>query len=291
MRPFSQGEIAGVRETFVENCLVDPAPLVSAIPSTTARDDYIERVAAGGFPMALQRLPGPARQRWFDDYVAQAIARDLLELSKVRQRAKLPLLLQRLAGQTAQVLNVRSAAQAVGLERRTADNYTKLLELAFLVYRLPAWGRTLNARAASAPKVHVMDSGVAARLLRLTPTRLASLDPAALTDFGHLLETFVVGEILKQASWSDRVAAHGHWRTHDGDEVDIVLERDDGSVVAFEVKAAGRVAGAGLAGLRKLRNALGPKFVGGIALYTGERSYTYEDRIHVMPIDYLWTPR
>ncbi len=290
VRPLSQGEIAGVEEDFVERCLIDPAALVTAVTSMTTRAEYIERVAAGGFPMALQRPAGPARQRWFDDYVDQAIERDLQELSKVRQRAKLPQLLQRLAGQTAQVLNVTAAARSVGLEQRTADTYTKLLEAVFLVHRLPAWGSTLLARATSAPKIHVVDSGVAARLLRLSAARLASLQPAALTEFGHLLETFVVGEILTQASWSDAVSGCGHWRTHDGDEVDIILERDDGAVVAFEVKAGSRVPGAELSGLRKLRRALGTQFIGGIALYTGERSYTYEDRIHVMPIDRLWTP-
>lgn len=43
-------------------------------------------------------------------------------------------------------------------------------------------------------------------------------------------------------------------------------------------------------GMRKLRESLGDNFMGGVGLYTGERAYTYEDRIHVMPIDRLWTP-
>ena len=120
---------------------------------------------------------------------------------------------------------------------------------------------------AGKPKVHVVDSGVAARLLRLTPERLARLDPASLTEFGHILETFVVVELLKQASWLDGIAGFGHWRTHDGDEVDLVVERDDGSVVAFEVKAGSRVAPEDLRPLRKLREAAGDAFVAGIALW------------------------
>lgn len=290
VRPFSQGEIAGVEEDFIERCLVDPADVVSAGESRTTRADYIDRVTAGGFPMALQRHPGPARNRWFDDYVIQAVERDLLDLAKIRQRDKVPQLLQRLAGQTGQVLNVSAAASSIAIERRTADSYTKLLEAIFLIHRLPAWGTTLRSRAASLPKVHVVDSGLAARLLRLSRERMESLDPTALTEFGHLLETFVVGEILKQASWSDSVSGLGHWRTRDGDEVDIVLERDDGKVVGFEVKAAGRVPQGELRGLRKLRSALGSRFVGGVALYTGRWAYTQEDRIHVVPIDQLWTP-
>ena len=136
----------------------------------------------------------------------------------------------------------------------------------------------------------MVDSGLAARLLRGSPDRLAALDPAAQTEFGHLLETFVVGEILKQCGWTDDVGGVGHWRTHDGDEVDLILERSDGRIVAFEVKTAGRVAGKELKPLEKLRDRLEDLFIGGVALHTGARSYTASDRIHVMPIDRIWTP-
>lgn len=87
---------------------------------------------------------------------------------------------------------------------------------------------------------HVVDSGLAARLLRLTPEKLAGLDAAALTDFGHLLETFVVGEVRRQASWLAEPVTLGHWRTSDGAAVDLVIEYDDGSVVARETKASQR---------------------------------------------------
>jgi uncharacterized protein len=137
----------------------------------------------------------------------------------------------------------------------------------------------------------VVDSGVAARLLGLAPERLARRDGTSLTQFGHLLETFVVGELLKQASWlEDEIAAHGHWRTYDGDEIDLVLERADGGVLAFEVKAAGRVPDSDMRHLRKLRDALGERFLAGVALYIGERAYRFEERLHVLPIDRVWTP-
>lgn len=291
--PLSQGEIAGHHETFLEDLLTDAdaaiAAAIAAGPSHTTREDYIERVHAGGLPLALARPTPAARGRWFDDYITLILERDVIELSRVRQREQLPRLLARLAGQTAQVLNIAKAAESIGMEATTTENYTNLLEAVFLVTRLPAWGTTLRARATAKPKIHIVDSGIAARLLRLTPARMANLDPATLTEFGHLLETFVVSELLKQATWLDGIAGHGHWRTHDGDEIDLVVERDDGSILAFEVKAGSRVPGEALRPLRKLRDATGSKFHAGIALSTGERAYTYEDRIHVMPIDRLWT--
>ncbi|WP_261570832.1 DUF4143 domain-containing protein [Frankia gtarii] len=124
----------------------------------------------------------------------------------------------------------------------------------------------------------------------LTPQKLAARSPTALTEFGHLLETFVVTEPLKQASWADWVSGAGHWRTRDGDEVDLVVERDDGAVMAFEVKVAGRVPGDDLAPLRTLRDAAGDAFVAGVTRYLGTRSYTYEDRLHVMPVARIRAP-
>jgi predicted AAA+ superfamily ATPase len=288
--PLSQGEIAGTAERLVENMFDDPAATVAARPtSTTSRQDYLQRVAAGGFPMTLSRGSAAARHRWFDSYVTLTLERDVRELSKIRQGVLLPQLLARLAGQTAQVLNVEGASRDLGMDRVTAENYTRLLEAVFLLHRLPAWGKTVTARAIGTPKVHILDSGVAARLLRLTPDKLARLDPTALTELGHLLESFVVGELLKQTSWLDDIATAGHWRTRDGDAVDLVLERDDGALLAVEVKAGSRVPGEAFRPLRKLRTAVGTSFVAGIVFYLGTRSYTYDERLHAMPVDRLWT--
>jgi len=297
--PLSQGEIAGVREDFAELLLDDPASLAasartatSALATTSARAitraEYISRVVIGGFPPALRRASSADRARWFDDYINLVVERDVLELSRVRQRRLLPLLLRQLASQTAQVLNVAKAGSAVGLERSTAENYTKLLEAVFLVHQLPAWGTTLGSRVTAAPKIHIVDSGLAARLLRLTERKLEVASAPALTEFGHLLETFVVGEVCKQLDWLEAPVKRGHWRTSEGTEVDLVVERSDGSVVALEVKAASRISTGELAGMLRLRRKLGSQFLGGVVLYTGARAYTRPDGITVLPIGRLW---
>jgi predicted AAA+ superfamily ATPase len=286
--PLSQGELSASHENLLEGLRADPDAVVAQHPiSQTTREDYVARVCAGGLPLAVRRSP-TARARWFDDYVRQSVERDALGLSRVRQRQSLAELLTRLASQTGQLLNITKAAEAVGVERKTAEAHLRLLEDLFLVVRLPGWGKTLRSRVSVRPKVHLVDSGLAARLLRLTPAKLATLDPAALTDFGNLLETFAVGELRKQASWLDEHVTLGHWRTSDGTEVDLVAEFDDGQVMAFEVKANQRATGTDMSGLQQLREALGPRFRAGIVLTTGQRTYTHTDRIHIMPIDRLW---
>ncbi|MHB8874405.1 MAG: ATP-binding protein [Myxococcaceae bacterium] len=287
--PLSQGELAGVDEDFMAVLLEEPERLLASQGPAASREEYVERALAGGFPLALQRATSNVRARWFDDYVRLVIERDVLELSRIRQREWLPRLLLRLASQTGQLLNIATAAQAIGLERSTAENYTQLLEAVFLLHRIPAWGRTLRARAVASPKVYLIDSGLAARLLGLSEVKLARLEPAAIAQFGHLLETFTIDEALKQLSWLEEApSAVGHWRTHDGDEVDLVVERADGTLVGLEVKAAGRVVPEDTRGLCKLRDALGKSFLAGVVLYTGEHAYSMGDRIYAAPVDHLW---
>lgn len=291
VHPLSQGEIDEAHEHLLADMLSNKAGVATGPPSTTTREGYIERVVAGGFPTPLSRATAVARRRWFDDYIRLTLERDVRELSRIQRAAALPRLLERLAGQTGQVLNIARAGSAISLNERTADSYLRLLEAVFLVYRLPAWGTTLTSRSAATPKIHVVDSGVAARLLRLTSEKLARRNASALTELGHLLETFVVGELAKQASWLDGIAGLGHWRTRDGVEVDLVIELDSGLIVAFEIKASQRIGTLETGPLRKLRDAVGASFLAGYVLHLGQQSFTVADRIHALPVDRLWSPR
>jgi predicted AAA+ superfamily ATPase len=211
--PLSQGEVAEVREDFGEAVTSDPSRLVDPGVPAVDRDEYIQRVVTGGFPPVLSRTRPSDRARWFDDYVDLVIERDVVELTRVRQRRQLPLLLRQLASQTGQVLNIAKAAATIGMEKSTAESYTKLLEAVFLVQQLPAWGTTLGSRVGAAPKVHVIDSGLAARLLRLTEGKLGAATAPALSEFGHLLETFVMGEVSKQLEWLQAPASRSSPRS------------------------------------------------------------------------------
>ena len=51
--------------------------------------------------------------------------------------------------------------------------------------------------------------------MRINPQKLASLSPTVLTEFERILETFVVGELTKQASWLPEPPILGQWRTSD----------------------------------------------------------------------------
>ena len=107
-------------------------------------------------------------------------------------------------------------------------------------------------------------------LLGLSVAKINSRNPSVLTEFGRVVETFAVGEILKQVSWSDEAITASHFHTEAGDEVDLVLETWDGRVAGFGIKAGIRIKDPDLNGLRLLRDRLGYRFVGGFVLNLGD---------------------
>lgn len=287
--PLAQNEIEGFGGNFVEEAFDDIEAVRSSGRSSTSRESYIRRVLTGGFPLMLRREDRNDRHEQFKQYVDQSINYGLTNLYEIRERDSLERLLYRYAAQTGQILNIRGAAGDVELKRGTAENYTRLLELLFLIYRLPAWKAT-DQGPVSRPKLHMVDSGVGGRLLRLTAERIGSGEPLFRSRYGHLLETFVVGEVRKMITWMDGPYGLGHWRDRKGSEVDLVVERlEDEAVVGLEVKAASRVRPDDWKGLRLLRDRLGPRFRAGVVMYTGEMPYRLGERICAMPIDKLWS--
>lgn len=286
--PLTQTEIDGSNNHFLERAFESEVPH-TAMPARTTRADYIDRVMRGGMPLAISASSTGARDRWLQAHVRQSLERDAGEIRRIHRRADLRQILTRIVGQTAGLLNVSKVAQGLESSRETATAYIELLEALFLIDRLPAWGTTVSSRSVSAPKVHIVDSGVGAHLLRLSSTKLQRLDPSSMTEFGHLLESFVVQEVLRQATWMDSPVSAGHWRTRDDVEVDLVLERHDGTVLGVEVKAGEQVERKQFSGLRKLRDRLGKAFVAGIAFHLGQIGYEAEDRLHSLPVERLWT--
>jgi predicted AAA+ superfamily ATPase len=288
--PFAQSEIEGTEPNLISRILGDVEAVFSkekTKPAVESREGYINRIIRGGFPLAVIRPP-KSRNRWFDDYVRQTIERDIPGIAKIRNSRGLSILLRKIAAQTAQIMALEKLSAGAAIDISTARDYIQLLEDVFMVYQLPAWGRTLASRVAAKPKIHIADSGIAARLLGLTAEKLGAKEASALTEFGHLLETFTVSEIFKELSWLDDTVLTGHWHTHDGAEVDFVIEQLDGSVYGFEIKSSGRAPGDTFDGLIALRKFAGEAFKAGIVFYTGTRAYKFDDRLFAMPIGKLW---
>ncbi len=243
-----------------------------------------ERIAAGGYPAALARPAGRRRAAWYRDYLEALVQRDVRDLARISSLDALPRLLALAAGQTARLLNVTDLAAPFQLSRPTIRDYVTLLERVFLLDSLPPWHSNRLSRLVKTPKLHLGDTGLACAQLGVDAAALAADRPL----LGQLLETFVFQELRRQASWHDEPLTFFHYRDKDGAEVDIVIERGARALAGVEVKAAATVTATDFRGLRKLREAAGARFAGGVVLYDGETHASFGDGLHAVPLRALW---
>jgi predicted AAA+ superfamily ATPase len=151
---------------------------------------------------------------------------------------KLSALLRSLARTTASEASNATLARDAGgsegpLHPDTVARYIDALERIFIVEVQEAWDVPLRSRTPlrKAPKRHLVDSSLTAAAMRVgDPARLLG-DPETL---GLLFESFVVQQLRTFADVSD--AGTFHFRSKSGLEVDVIVERADGSWGAFEVK-------------------------------------------------------
>jgi uncharacterized protein len=279
--PFSQGEISGEPDRFVDAAFQHGPALDHS--SELRRRDYLERIVVGGFPEAHRRVPR-RRTAFFDSYLSTLIERDVLQVANIERRGDLLKLLGLLAGRTSGLLVPAALATHTGLSRSTLVRYLELLSSVFLIKRVPAWSSGQTQRAVGTPKLAFVDTGIACHLIGQDAVRLGEPGGAA----GPMMENFVVMELARQLTWSDTRARLYHYRTKDKVEVDAVLETPDGRVVGVEVKAGATVRTEDLSGLRNLSNLLGDRFVAGFVLYTGQQTLPFGEKIRALPVDALW---
>ncbi|MFC0804669.1 MULTISPECIES: ATP-binding protein [Sinorhizobium] len=281
--PFAQSELRSTPGQLLDRLFAGEEPETG--DGTVFGDDLLETVLRGGYPEVLRRATPARRVAWLEDYVALILDRDVRDIANIDQLDRLPRLLDVLAEHAGQLVNHSSFGAALGLSSVTAQKYVAILERLFLVRTLTPWSNNRLSRLIKTPKLHFLDTGLLASLRE----EEADVLRENRTRFGALLESFVVSELLKLASWSERRLSFSHYRTKDKDEVDVVIEDRRGRIVGIEVKASATVKAEDFRGLRQLQEAVGNRFVRGLVLHDHDRVTPFGEKLHAAPLSILWT--
>ena len=279
--PFSQGEIAGIREAFIDTLFDKKIPARVPDPENQAR--ILGRLMIGGYPEPFLRTSSARRNAWFESYVTTLLHRDVRDLANIEGLANLPRILSILAIRVPNFLNFAELSRTAAIPQSTLKRYLTLLEAVFLVQNIPAWSGNLGKRLVKASKVVISDTGLKAHL---TGTRAERM--VADGSIGGYLENFVIMELRKQIAWSRIRPKMFHFRTQTGQEVDIVLEDPTGRLAGIEVKSASMVGPEDFRGLRALAEAAGRSFHRGIVLYMGTEIVPFGQNLHAVPVPALW---
>ncbi len=247
---------AGIWEELLKAHERDWLDLVMAQPDNP--EDWRSLARRGGFPYpALHLESDPDRSIWLDGYVRTYLERDLQMLSSISALPDFRRLMQLAALRTGQLLNQSNLGRDAGLSQATAHRYLNLLEASYLLVRLPAYAVNRTKRLIKSPKVYWADTGLAMHLAQEEEPR------------GAHLENIVLHDLM---TWRDSRLRGGeifHWRTTNGEEVDLVVESGS-RLLPIEVKATERPRLRDTVHLRTFRDQYGEESRAGLLLHTGE---------------------
>ncbi len=241
-----------------------------------------DAVVSGGYPEPNTRTNTRAKQ-WFRQYLNAIIQRDVKDIAAIRDENELLRLIELIAYRTGSLLNLSNMANDLDIGRETVEKYLLILERLFLVRRLPAWHRNQAKRLVKSPKIYVVDSGLATAMNRLAVSDWYTHS----TEFGALLESFVVQQLICQSGWLDYDLHFSHYRDKDQVEVDLVIEQGR-DVWGVEIKRSATLQAKDGAGLRRLAAQAGEHFKGGILLYSGANCFSIGELLYAVPMDRLW---
>jgi predicted AAA+ superfamily ATPase len=217
-----------------------------------------ELAAAAAVPPLEQVLwngcyPEPAlhpakRDLWLRAYVQTYLERDVRQLQAIRDLRAFEQFVALACARHAQEFNSAAFSRDVGITLPTAKSWAGLLEASYLLYLLPPFFNNLGKRITKAPKLYMLDPGVVGFLTR-QPSAEAALAGAM---GGALFEGLVVTEALKAFTNKGRKPALWYWRSHDGLEVDLIVQGKDGWI-PIEIKLTATPQPQHLDGLKRFR--------------------------------------
>ena len=282
LQPLTEAEKAGTKPEFLSLLLnQNLKPLMKAAQNNLS--DVADRICIGGYPEPNAQTPQRARQ-WFQQYIGTIIQHDVKHIANIRDEDELHRLAALLALRSGNLLNINRVANEMQIRRETANKYMSILENLFLLYRLPSWHNNQAKRLIKTPKIHWNDSGLLASLNNLKATDWHHFS----TNFGPLLESFVIQQIRAQASWLDEPLRFSHYRDKDQVEVDLVIEQGR-NVWGIEVKKAASLQQQDGEGLNRLARQAGKNFRGGVLIYCGNHAVALTPpNCIAAPIDWLW---
>jgi len=192
--------------------------------------DVYKHIWEGGLPEPFVNKK-VERERYYSSYVQSYIERDVKDFHNIEKPLQFFDFISVVAAQTGQLLNYSSFARDIGIDVKTAQTWMGILERSGLVYLLRPYSPNLTNRIIKTPKMYFLDTGLCTYLTKwLTPESLMSGAMA-----GAILETYVVGEILKSYLHNGKEPLIWMYRDANQNEVDIILEQN-GTLYPIEVK-------------------------------------------------------
>lgn len=215
------------------------------VPRREERRDLGEWLLRGAYP-EVRANPKVDRKLWCAGYVQTYLERDVRQTIRVGDLRTFHVFLRLVAARTGQILSLADLARDAAVSAPTVRSWLSILEASYQVLLLPPHHRNLGKRLVKSPKLYFLDTGLAAFLCGLHDPDAVLHGPMA----GPLFETMVVAEWTKAFLHRGEPPPLYFWRSSDGLEVDLLIERD-GRLHPIEAKLTSTVRPAHADSLRR----------------------------------------
>lgn len=258
-------------------------PVPGIIDTQTSFDTLVgvyARIHRGSFPALVS---GRVRsiETFFRSYIRTYLERDVRDLTRITDEERFLVFLKAAAARTGQILNISELARDAGIATSTARDWLGVLGASGLVYLLRPYSRNVTSRIVKTPKLYFTDTGLCSYLTGWSsPETLAN---GAMG--GAMLETFVVGELLKRYWNRGKEPPLWFYRDKAGSEIDILIEHD-GVLDPVEVKKTASPSKSDIRAFAKVRSLGLPIGRGAVMCLAGQTRPLTQDAI-VVPIGSL----
>lgn len=235
-----------------------------------------EAILKGGYPPLYDRDRKLEPIDWLDDYLATFVRRDVLNLLAVQKRTQFDVFVRKCASLCGCLINKSELSDVAEIDSGTVDDWLSVLEASYLIRLIRPYHRNFGKRLNKRPKLHFLDTGLACRLLHISNVQQLRDSP----QYGGLVESWCFSECLKYFRHQGRSTDLWFWRSSDGIESDLLLERGT-ELIPIEIKAGETPRLRNRSGVQKLKelNARDTDVTvgSGLVVYGGEQSRSISD--------------
>jgi len=174
-------------------------------------------LVTGGYPEVHEHQLDP--QRFFGDYVATYIERDVRQLLNIRHVREFDQFMRLLAIRSGQIFSMSRIAMEVGVSIHTIKSWIAVLEASNIIYLLKPYYQNLGKRIIKSPKLYFLDTGLLCYLTNIQSSEMLAGNPL----LGAFFETFAFGQLLRSLHNQGMADEIYYFRDKDGREVDFLI--------------------------------------------------------------------
>jgi hypothetical protein len=193
-----------------------------------------KRALVGGFPEVVTKRRMNL-ELWFAGYLQTYLERDVRQLRQIGDLLDFQRFLQLMAAFNGQATNLSSLARDLGVAVNTVKAWISILEASGQIISVKPFYLNKGKRIVKSPKIYFLDTGLLCYLTGITTISQIFKGPLS----GQLLETLVLGEIVRNFYNQGKIPRIFWWRTSYGEEVDFIIE-DKGRIIPLEVKLSSK---------------------------------------------------